>query len=235
MEAAIRFDVPFVPVHMIAKQFYCEKQVEMILLRGKPEASEAVRRGREAHERLLSDAISASDEEIRRLIARGEAVLIREMPLRAVFRGVPMAGLADAVFFRDGRPLCLLEHKFGASARPWRDHHVQARAYGLLLHLSGFLVDRLRYALIYPAAEPEPRGREDLEREVVAEALRGGGGVRGKTFVARIYPFDLREAEEDVAWALGFWRGEREAVPTSRAGKCRACDFRTICPNSRAR
>jgi hypothetical protein len=28
-------------------------------------------------------------------------------------------------------------------------------------------VDRLRYALIYPAAEPEPRGREDLEREVI--------------------------------------------------------------------
>jgi hypothetical protein len=134
-----------------------------------------------------------------------------------------------------GRPLCLLEYKFGASARPWRDHHVQARAYGLLLHLSGFLVDRLRYALIYPAAEPEPRGREDLEREVIAEALRGGGGVWGKAFVARIYPFDPREAEEDVAWALGFWRGEREAVPTSRAGECRACDFRKICPNSRAR
>jgi hypothetical protein len=28
-------------------------------------------------------------------------------------------------------------------------------------------VDRLRYALIYPAAEPESRGREDLEREVI--------------------------------------------------------------------
>jgi hypothetical protein len=56
MEAAIRFDVPFVPVHIIAKQFYCEKQVEMILLRGKPEASEAVRRGREADQPLFDPA-----------------------------------------------------------------------------------------------------------------------------------------------------------------------------------
>lgn len=85
------------------------------------------------------------------------------------------------------------------------------------------------------------RALEALERRVVAVLLPGRGrepfrpDAEGQRAAARARPFDLREARKNAAWALGFWKGEREAIPTTRPDKCRVCEFRELCPASRFR
>jgi hypothetical protein len=34
--------------------------------------------------------------------------------------------------------------------------------------------------------------------------------------------FDMKETLDDLDWALGFWREERPAKPTTKTGKCAA-------------
>lgn len=239
MNVPLRFDVPFIPASWIAEQYYCEKKVELRLLHGLEAETEATRMGREAHEELAEQALPGSSEEIARRIRRGERILVREMPLEGVLEGVPLVGFTDAVLFEGGKPLCVFEYKFGRSARPWRSHHIQAQIYGLLLHLSGFATDRLHYALVY--APPEEREALAVAEGRVIEALRAGERrslrleVEGGRIRVWVTPFDLSKARENAMWALGFWKGEREAIPTTRAAKCRACEFQAICPASQVR
>lgn len=239
MNVSLRFAMPFIPASWIAEQYYCEKKVELRLLHGLEVETESMRVGKEAHEELVDQALPSSPEEIARRIQRGELILVREMPLGGSLEGVPLVGFTDAVLFEGGKPLCVFEYKFGRSARPRRSHHVQAQIYGLLLYLSGFVTDRLHYALVY--APPEEREALEAVEEQVIEALRvgerrslrlDGEGGRIRVWVT---PFDLSEARENVMWALGFWKGEREAIPTTRAAKCRVCEFQAICPASRLR
>jgi hypothetical protein len=42
----------------------------------------------------------------------------------------------------------------------------------------------------------------------------------------------MKETLDDLDWALGFWREERPAKPTTKAVECAACLFRKICESS---
>ena len=39
-------------------------------------------------------------------------------------------------------------------------------------------------------------------------------------------------AERSVMEKRGYWLGEREATSSTSAGKCKACDYNSVCPKS---
>ena len=235
-ESDLRFNVPAVPVSSIAGQYYCEKKVELVQKYGR-EATQEMMLGREAHEKLLEGAIKIKREKVWRQIAHGLPSMVREMPLLGKYKDVILIGIADGVYFGGGVPKLLFEYKFTKRPRPWRDYHIQARTYCLLLHLMGFDTERLKYALIL--APPECRGRKELRGIVKTVLSNLGEGIMEEKvdgIVIKIYvaDFEINTAKEDLDWALDFWRKEREAKPTRKAGKCATCVFRKECPDSLA-
>jgi hypothetical protein len=43
--------------------------------------------------------------------------------------------------------------------------------------------------------------------------------------------FDEKRALNSLEWTLPFWFGEREAVPTREAYKCKGCEYVNECPD----
>ena len=47
--------------------------------------------------------------------------------------------------------------------------------------------------------------------------------------ISRNYNFNLDESRKELDWALTFWKGEREAIPTKNPNKCKKCQFIDKC------
>ena len=137
-----RFNRSIISASDVAKQFFCEKFVEMQYIHGEVE-TEAKRTGTEAHEKLLEDTISIKREELWKEIYSKKPVFAPEMYLLARFKGSILAGRPDSIIFRNGIPLIIFEYKFGRSQRLFRNHHVQPRVYGTLLKNMGFETSNL--------------------------------------------------------------------------------------------
>jgi len=234
-ESRLRFKANVLVVSEIAQQYYCEKKVEMNRTHGEEETFE-MKLGKEAHELLLKETVKVKREELWRKIYSGKPVAAREMLLLGKHNGVIIAGVADAVVFYGGFPIFLFEHKFSNKQVPFIDHHVQAELYCYLLHLMGWDTSKLKYALVIAP----PKCRDDKELRKISsyvlqqpreEKLR----VKLQTGNANIYinGFDMRKTINELDWALGFWTQERPAKPTTKIGKCAACQqFKEICESS---
>jgi hypothetical protein len=225
----LRFNRRGLSASVIGEQFYCEKKAEMRHLYGEIETETKVQ-GIEAHESLLSEAEATTRSQLLEEILSGEPVIAHEMPLIALHGDVLLAGQPDAVLFRDGDPLIVIEAKFSGSKLPYPSYHAQARTYCLMLDSLGFDTSYLFYAIAVM-----PRGGERDERlsarlvDVIREnglqeaTLSVGGGH------VYMYEFDIAEARRDVDWALGYWRGQREAQAADNPNKCRSCEYRDKC------
>ena len=227
-ETRLRFGAKFLSVSELAEQYYCEKKVELKRLYGEEETPE-MKLGKEAHEILLKDSIKVKREELWHKIYLGKPILVREMPLLGKYADIIIAGIADAIFFYKGFPIVLFEHKFSNKQIQFRDHHVQARLYCYLLYLMGLDVSKLKYALIL--ASPACKEDEEL-RKIPLSILKRFKDEKFKLQkgYANIYVnnFDIKDATEELNWALKFWIKEREAKPTAKKGKCMACQFNKI-------
>ena len=53
--------------------------------------------------------------------------------------------------------------------------------------------------------------------------------IIGTNINAYVYQFELDIAKKNVDWALGYWRGEREAELTKNIKKCRSCNYISGC------
>ncbi len=227
----LRFGARFLPVSEIASQYYCEKKVEMSRIFGRKETSE-MKNGKEAHEFLLKDSAEAGMNEILDNIHAGGRIGVREMPLLGEHRGVIIAGVTDAVFFHKRTPLFLFEHKFSSRQIPFYNYHVQARLYCYLLHLMGWSTSELKYALII--ALPKLKSAVELA-DIPSQVLERGVDERGVVDLAGgnvgvyINRFEQKKATDDLDWALGFWKEERDAMPTKKPAKCRVCEFKRRC------
>jgi len=225
-------------VSELANQFYCEKQVELSRLRGKTLTADMMI-GRQSHEALLTGTVKISLEKLWAEIFSGKLTVSREMLLLATHGKIPIAGTTDAIIFNDGAPLLLLEYKFTKRAIPYRDRHVQANTYCYLLHQLGFDTSHLRYALVLASvdlrSDEEFRNRSlDTILDSIKKSrveLYSDGNVEAKAYIT---DFSEKDAIDDVEWALKYWRGEREAFPTPEPGKCRACEYKSVCEFSLA-
>lgn len=226
-ESTLRFNVPFLSVSEISEQYYCEKKVEMARVLGEIVTENKII-GQEAHEILLKDAVKVKLEEAFREIFSGKPKLFREMFLLAKIKGIIIAGKPDAVFFYSGIPLCLFEYKFTTHRIPFRDMHVQARLYGLLLNEMGFNTERLKYAIIL--VPPEFREDEEIRRLPLFIIKHGfPPKMRTEKAATFINDFNKSEALKELEWAIEYWLNKREAKPTSKLGKCKSCEYAEQC------
>ena len=233
-EGNLRFKSKFVPAHKVAQQYYCEKKVEMAYIYGEEETPE-MKLGREAHTFLLEDTIVVKRVELLRRIFSGMPVPVREMHLLGKHNKIIIVGVADAIFFYGGYPLFLFEYKFSNRPIPFRDHHVQARLYCYLLHLMGWDTSKLKYALIISPVEC--KGDKELERAplyVIKQPKEERLKIKLKKGCANIYinNFDMKEAIDELNWALDFWTEKRPAKPTAKKGKCNKCEYKEKCASS---
>ena len=226
-ESVLRFNIPFLSVSEISEQYYCEKKVEMARVLGEI-ATERKIIGQEAHEILLKDAVKIKLEEAFREIFSSKPTLFREMPLLAKIKGVVIVGRPDAVLFHSGIPLCLFEYKFTARRVPFRDMHVQAKLYGLLLNEMGFDTERLKYAIIL--VPQEFKDNEEVRRlPLLIIKRRFPHRIETEKAAIFINDFNKSEALKELEWAIEYWLNKREAKPTSKLGKCRSCEYAEKC------
>jgi CRISPR/Cas system-associated exonuclease Cas4 (RecB family) len=214
----LRFGLPSVSASDIASQFYCERKVEFRYTVGRVRTPEMVE-GENRHAKLVEKAIQKPPEQILREALEGKPVWASELFLASRFGGVLVTGKPDALVFQGGRPVRVVEYKFTGSRIPAHYHHVQARIYCLILRSLGMDTSDLRYAiLLLPPSSVPPFDR-------ISELVMQGTGEEG---VFLCEP-DWERGRRELAWALAYWRGRREAQPTATRSRCGFCEYRERC------
>ena len=225
----LRFNQLYVKVSEIAEQFYCETKVEMTHLHGRVE-TEIKKEGSVGHESLQAESVEVERSELLEEIFAGEPIIVHELPLMAEHRSVILVGQPDAIIFRDGVPVALLEVKFSNSPYPYRSYHAQARIYGRVLDCAGFDTTDLFYVIA--VAPRGSRGDGGLFGRVI-EGLKecGSGEASFEVDGAHVYIYEYNQPEsvKDLDWALDYWRGSRDALPPDNQAKCRNCEYREKC------
>jgi len=231
-----RHDAAFVAVSAIAGQFYCEYKVENEFAFGEI-PTEAKDTGTELHDELIPQ-VAISREQFVKLVER-------KKPSFAVLKvwgsvgGLRIVGMPDHIVWSEGRPLWLVELKTtkGDPGSLWPDQLAQIRIYALLLDLMGFDCSRLGLALVRLRTE----GLSEEERRVWVERVSDylqSGRVREletnykDTMKVHVLSHDRSAAEASVLEKRGYWLGEREPISSTSMGKCRACEYNSVCPKS---
>jgi len=231
-----RHDTAFVAVSAISGQFYCEYKVENEFAFGEI-PTEAKDTGTVLHDELIPQEAITKDQFVK--------LVERKRPSFAVLGvwgsvgGLRITGMPDYMVWSEGRPLWLVELKTtkGDPSSLWPDQMVQIRIYSLLLNLMGFDCSRLRLALVRLRTE----GLSEEERRVwverVSEHLQSGKVRELETkhknaMKVHILSHDRRTAVASVMEKRGYWLGEREPTSSTSVGKCRACEYNSVCPRS---
>jgi hypothetical protein len=180
--------------------------------------------------------------------------------LEGSFRDVRIRGRPDFFAFEGKKALLLLDFKFSGGKAPFRDHEVQAEVYALLAGSMAFSTDELCFGIVmFPStglenglrdaavtkatklqvfAEDGTLDKISTECEQARKRLMTGRGnkvtVESQGWKAFLYHYDPKKATNDLTWALGYWLGEREAIPVSQAPwdqwprKCTACPLNAV-------
>jgi hypothetical protein len=233
-EGTLRLGRSLVNISTITSQYYCEKKLE---LQGKypMPPTKKMLDGESGHETTIALATPVSREE-----GIKEAVLVREKPLLLYefdvgwkYKGVPIIGKVDEAWFRGGNVNLAVERKFSNSPGIYRSYHVQAQLYCLGLGEMGFDNSSTQYRIVV------------FKRSCfVCESLienscpifypdRDWFRCEKGSAKASLSLFKKKEILNDLDWAMGYWLGEREAVPSSNPAKCRVCDWKKMCDSTK--
>lgn len=222
----------------IANQFYCEKKVDLVREHGDVETP-AKTRGSETHEKAAEDSEEISDDEFWEALERGERQIIVESPFVGEASDFLVAGIPDAVLFDNQKPQLIFERK--TTSRPdylYKNQRIQAWLYGFILDSLGFETDELVIAILSHEQSLDPEVGKELQQLVIASYDGWDYGDHELTdspkAILHLSEFSKVEYLEDLDWALGYWRNDREPIPTTKAAKCRACEYSNVCPDSNA-
>ena len=222
----------------IAGQFYCEKKVDLTLEHGDIKTP-AKTRGSETHEKAAEDSEQVSDEEFWSTLKTGERQVIVESPFVGEAADFLLGGIPDAILFENQKPQLIFERK--TTSRPgnlYKNQRIQAWIYGFILDSLGFETNQLKVAILSHEQSLTPEMGKELQQSVIADYDGWDLGDHELTespkAVLHLSEFSKVEYLEDLNWALGYWRKERDPIPTKKAGKCRACEYNDVCPDSRA-
>ncbi len=231
-----RHDTKFVGVSTLAGQFYCEYKVENEFALGEI-PTDAKETGAELHDELIP-GVEITAKDFVRLVSR-------KKPSYAVLRvwgtvsDLRLVGMPDHIVWSGGRPLWLLELKTtkGDPTSLWEDQANQVRIYGLLLDSMGFDCSKLRLALVRLRAQglsEESRrawilsvSNALLEDRVGELESKFGGAMK-----VHLIEHDRAVAEESVRAKRGYWLVQREPTSSTSIGKCRACEYNSVCPKT---
>jgi hypothetical protein len=255
--SALRHGVARVGVSTLAAQWYCELKIDLAFRHPDVvERTPAMEAGALGHRELSADARPIPREALEAEIRAGRDIVLQESRFDGILDGVPVVGVPDLVDLQGRRCRFVLELKFSRRADLFIDRFVQAQTYALLLSQGGFETEGTVCVVgVVPTGRPESarrlRGlREEgvldgiLDRcRAVAAAMEADAGglsspqtVRHAGVTLQAFRFDRPQAVKHLAWALEYWRGRREPVPTPHAAKCRVCPFNAarLCPRPRA-
>jgi len=193
--------------------------------------------GVRGHEKIASYTPDSPVKETWRKVIDGERLRLHDQLLIGMFEEIYLSGHPDLVIFADQKPKFVLEFKFSAKNIPSAWHHSQVGFYCYLLGEMGFDVDKLPYVIgIFP---PDSHRSEALRKapnyilEKFPFRRESMELSEGKVkFVAKLY--DHPDTVRELSWAVDYWRGVRDPVPTKIDWKCRACFASDICEFSLA-
>lgn len=226
----------FIAVSSLAEQYYCEYKLENESILGEI-PTETKKSGTAIHDELMPIEEVTREEFVSLVEEKGPTLAV--LGLWGTVGKLKVVGIPDHIVWSGGRPLWLIELKTtkGNPTQLWEDQENQARIYGLLLDRMGFDCSVMHMAVVrLRSSELDEREKEEwIER--VSDALMGGRIVelesqyRGKMKV-HVIDHDLKRAEAAVLSRAGYWLNEREPTSSASVGKCRACEYDSICTKS---
>lgn len=231
----LRFGRRIVSISDVAQQYYCEKALQLNY-EHPMEPTNEMREGTLGHETstILAKPVS-KEQAIRDAVKiRRKALCIYEFGIGWNYMDIPILGRVDEVWFRNGNVELVSERKFTDALRPFRTYHVQARLYCLGLEEMGFETSSALYKIVTFKrscfhCEKLALNICDIFSAEYTHFCCEKGEV--KTF---IYPYNRKEAIEELTWALDYWLGNRQASPSKNPAKCRACRQKIYCEHSSA-
>lgn len=232
----IRFGLNFVPVSVIAEQWYCEKAVDLRYRHPKVEfSSPELTYGTTVHELFACEAEKLTEKEIKDLIRSGKPASFREIRFEGIYRGIKVKGIPDYFSIKGGKALFLLDYKFSKHKRIFPSHRIQVDTYGFLLYKNHLDTDDLICGIIIVEPEMHELGevQDDITPKLQAEALKmrqrrlDRMNIDEPGFYGQLYSYSLDNTKKNLDWAISYWRKQRNALPTKKAHKCKACQFNT--------
>ena len=229
----LRFGRSMVSISNIAQQYYCEQKLDLESEYPMP-PTEQMQKGGAGHEAAATLGVAVSKEEAIKdaVVEREEAIFICEFNIAWVHKGVPIIGMVDEAWFREGNVDLVVERKFSNALSVYSPYHVQAQLYCLGLGEMGFNNESTNYRIIVLK-----RSCHECEKlinrscPIFAFERTDFHCDKGES-KAFVYPFKKEKIVEDLDWALDFWKNERKAIPTRNPAKCRACEYSEMCKSS---
>jgi len=222
----------------IGTQFFCEMKVEQDFVHGEIETEEKVE-GDALHEELLAMK-PTTQKRLLMEIEKGKLV-VASFPLAAEAEGLVLVGVPDAVLFQEGKPTHLIELKTtrGNPSILFDGQRAQAVVYGLLLDQVGFDCEGLKLVVVklrrqtQLSEEQRVQFLDSLTTSLVSERnLKTPMWTTEGQLVSHSFPYRRDEAVEILSVTRGYWLEHRLPQPTSNPNKCKACEFRKLCPSS---
>ena len=229
------------PISLIAKQFYCELQLDHELKLGKV-LNSIEEEGTELHEKILKSEGVELEEIIESI--ENESYYKCSFPVYAQVNNLIISGYPDCIIFKDSKPIYLFELKttFGDSDRVYRNQEIQIQAYGFALESMGFdcselnlyvvIVDRNVYIddeefvseIINNKILSRDLGIENKIDEEIEELIIG---VKFHSIL-----FNRDKIIKELTRASKYWLMERDPISTDNYGKCMICNYECNCSHS---
>src|SRR5712692_884341 len=229
-----RHETSFVAVSAIAEQYYCEYKLENGFVLGEI-PTETKNSGTAVHGELMPTE-EISKEGFAKLVSKKKPSLA-VLGLWGSAGGLKVIGTPDHIVWSKGKPLWVVELKTtkGDPTPLWEDQENQVRIYGLLLDRMGFDCSQMRLAVI--RLKSDELSREEKESWIlkVSAALLEGRVQRLEEeyqgrMKAHLLRHDMHKAEDAIASKSGYWLKQREPYSSDSVGKCRACEYNSVCP-----
>ncbi len=237
-EKEFRHGVKAIAASSIGTQFFCEMKVEQGFLHGEIETEEKTE-GDVLHEQLLAMQPTTREKLLEGIEKR--KLYVASFPLIAEFGKLVLAGVPDAVVFQKSRPTFVLELKTtrGDATILYDGQRAQTMIYGLLLDQVAFDCKDLKLVVVKFKRQTPMSKKQKVEflkvltGALVSESdLSKFASTSNNQVVVHSFSYLREEAVRTLTKTEGYWLEERNPVPTSNPNKCRACEFRQVCPSS---
>lgn len=221
----------------VGSQFYCEKKVHLERELGGVE-TETMRRGTETHEKAAEDAEPVDTDEMWNAIERGERQTVIETMFPGEIDEFAIFGIPDAIVFDEGVPQLIFDRKTTSlPGRLFKNQRVQVWLYGYMMESLGFETDDLQLTILAHEQALDPELGKQLQKQILQtdsndRAVGETELLEEPTALVHCFDYATEDHIDDLRWALEYWRGERDPVPTEKAAKCRSCPFNEECSDS---
>ncbi|MCS7129998.1 MAG: PD-(D/E)XK nuclease family protein [Archaeoglobaceae archaeon] len=230
-------DLPWVRIRDLADQFYCELKVDLELRFGKKYAPE-IKKGSEVHKKVDSSLKRVNLRKLIEDIVSGKS-LFAKFTVDFKFEDVPIVGELDQAFFREAKPLYLLELKSTNYNldRIYTGEKIQALLYGLALERMGFDCSKLCLAVVKVRRDLAEEKYSKLASKVVQELdlvrsqeSRGIGKKKLESEYIHFWEYNgLGELEGEIREKLNYWTKIRDPKPVQNPNKCKWCAYKSFC------